>query len=217
MARQDYGQKRRSGASASRKATPKRKAPPPPPPRRPWGLALIALIGLGGLATLIYLLVQTPATAPAPGVPSTVTAPKPKPASQPTRTETSVSASKPTPPAPAEPAESDSDRFQFYDMLPKSKVETPEVSAYKSTPKTAKLDTQVLLQAGSFRNSADAEQMRARMILAGLPNVTTSRTEGSNGIWYRVRTGPFDTRTDVNVATNKLHELNIQPLQVRAE
>lgn len=102
-------------------------------------------------------------------------------------------------------------------MLPKSTVETPEVSAYKSTPKTAKLQSRILLQAGSFRNAADAERMRARLILAGLPNVVTSRTEGSNGVWYRVRTGPFDTRAAVNQATNKLYKLNIHPLEVRAD
>ncbi|KEA65093.1 Cell division protein [Marinobacterium lacunae] len=208
MARQDYAQKRRGGTSASRKAAPRRQ--PAPPPRKPWGLALVSLIALGGLGVLIYLLLQQPGGAPAakPAAPAPVAkVEKPAP-------------TKPTPaptPTPQSEPEKSGERFEFYNMLPKSTVETPEVSAYKSTPKTAKLETKILLQAGSFRNSADAEQMRAKMILAGLPNVSTSRTEGSNGVWYRVRTGPFDTRAEVNAATNKLYTLNIHPLEIRGE
>ncbi|TCK04742.1 SPOR domain-containing protein [Marinobacterium mangrovicola] len=207
MARQDYAQKRRANNSASRKPAPRKKAAPPPPPRRPWGLALLSLIGIGGLGVLIYLLVQNPAGAPQVSKPTL---------------EPSAKVEKPAPakpkPAPAAPApEPERDRFDFYEMLPKSKVEPPEESAYHSTPKTAKLETKILLQAGSFRSADDAEQMRARMILAGLPDVKTSRTEGSNGVWYRVRTGPFDTRADVNAAANKLYKLNINPLEIRAQ
>ncbi|MBV1787384.1 SPOR domain-containing protein [Marinobacterium sp. D7] len=211
MARQDYAQKRRASSSASRKAPPRKQ--PPPPPRRPWGLALLSLIALGGLGVLIYLLIQTPGGAPAAKAP--VAAPvakveKPAPAKPAVKAE-------PTPDSGEKSSEKSGERFEFYKMLPKSTVETPEISAYKSTPKTAKLETKILLQAGSFRNADDAEQMRAQMILAGLPNVSTSRTEGSNGIWYRVRTGPFNTRAEVNQATNKLYTLNIHPLEIRAE
>lgn len=205
MARQDYAQKRRANNSASRKPA-RKKAAPPPPKRRPWGLALLSLVGLVGLGVLIYLLVQNPAGAPQ------VSQPAPQPAAK---------VAEPAPakpkPAPTPAPEKEEDRFDFYEMLPKSKVEPPEVSAYTSTPRTAKLETKILLQAGSFRNAQDAEKMRAEMILAGLPNVKTSRTEGSNGTWYRVRTGPFDTRADVNAASNKLYKLNINPLEISAE
>ncbi|GGB98309.1 hypothetical protein GCM10011352_25530 [Marinobacterium zhoushanense] len=212
MARQDYAQKRRSSNSASRKAPPRKQ--PPPPPRRPWGLALISLIALGGLAVLIYLLIQTPGGAPA------AKAPLAAPVAKVDKPAATKPAAKPEPKPSAETgntSENNGERFEFYKMLPKSTVETPEVSAYKSTPKTAKLESRILLQAGSFRNADDAEQMRAQMILAGLPNVATSRTEGSNGIWYRVRTGPFNTRAEVNQATNKLYTLNIHPLEIRAD
>ncbi len=207
MARQDYAQKRRASNSASRKPAPRKKAAPPPP-RRPWGLALLSLIGIGGLGVLIYLLVQNPAGAPQVS----------KPAPAPTAKVEKPAAAKPKPaPAPATTAEPEQERFDFYEMLPKSKVEPPEESAYHSTPKTAKLETKIVLQAGSFRNAQDAEEMRAKMILAGLPDVKTSRTEGSNGVWYRVRTGPFDTRAEVNAASNKLYKLNINPLEVRLQ
>lgn len=206
MARQDYAQKRRANNSASRKPAPRKKAAPPPPRRRPWGLALLSLIGIGGLGVLIYLLIQNPAAAPQVS----------KPAPAPTAKVEQPAPAKPKP-APAPEPKTEQERFDFYEMLPKSKVEPPEESAYTSTPKTAKLETKILLQTGSFRNPSDAEKMRAEMILAGLPNVKTSRTEGSNGTWYRVRTGPFDTRADVNAASNKLYKMNINPLEIRLQ
>ncbi len=215
MARQDYAQKRRSNNSASRKA-PARKRPAPPPPRRtPWGLVLAVLIAVGGLSFLLFQLTRTGAppqqsVAPAPK-PQPV---KPKPAPAPAAASTSSKGQS----APSQPATPEQERFQFYEMLPKSEVQTPEVSAYKSTPKTAKLETKILLQTGSFRDPADAEEMRARLILAGLPNVKTSRSEGSNGTWYRVRTGPFDNRAAANVAVNKLYKIGINsPLEIRTE
>jgi cell division protein FtsN len=79
------------------------------------------------------------------------------------------------------------------------------------------MEHRYLLQAGSFRDPADAERMRARLILEGLPGVRTDRSEGSNGIWYRVRVGPFDNRSAMNRASNKLSKLNIIPMEVRID
>lgn len=217
MARQDYAQpKRRSGGAASRSANrkpqPRARKSAPAPRRKPWGLALIVIIALAGLGYLLMQLVHHSAAPPRQtlAIPAKPAAPKPTP-----KTATAT-------PKHAKPAETDAvpsrddngNRFQFYDMLPKSQVKTPAVSAYKSTPKNAKLDSKILLQTGSFRHQSDADKMRAKMILAGLPNVTTSRTDGSNGVWYRVRTGPFDTRAEVDAANAKLYKLNIEPLEI---
>ncbi|GGO78287.1 hypothetical protein GCM10011348_09850 [Marinobacterium nitratireducens] len=207
--RKDFAQKKKgaSGASRSRASAPAKPARSAPPPRRaPRTLLLVTLVAVGGLGWGLYQLtgMQSPAatqslTVPAPPAPTpapVVTA-KPEPA-----------------PAPAEVPEAQR-RFEFYEMLPRSEVEAPKVDAYKSTPRTAKLEHSYLLQAGSFRNPADAERMRAQLLLAGLPNVTTSRVVGSNGTWYRVRTGPFTNRQELNKAENKMVKLSIQPMQIR--
>ncbi|MDY6890279.1 MAG: SPOR domain-containing protein [Pseudomonadota bacterium] len=206
MAKQDYGQKRRSGSSASRR--PSRQPPPPrrtpPAPRPPWRLALVTLVVVAALCYLLYVLLHTPADTRAPlaqpagkGAPPTPSKPPAKPA-----------------PAVVEPKQS---RFDFYEKLPKSEIVAPKVEAYKSTPKDAPMEHRYLLQAGSFRDPADAERMRARLILEGLPGVRTDRSEGSNGIWYRVRVGPFDNRSAMNRASNKLSKLNIIPMEVRID
>lgn len=106
--------------------------------------------------------------------------------------------------------------YTFYEILPKSEVVPPDVPEYKSTPKSAKSYSIYVLQAGSFRNSADADRLRAQLILEGLPNVITNKVESSDGsLWYRVRTGPFDSRSKLNKAQDKLVRMNLQPLQVK--
>jgi len=234
MAKQDFARKRRKGNSASRtpsrkparqaaapKATPKRSAPPAPP-RKSWTLLVVTLAMLGGFGYLLYTLLQTPpeaSTAPAPA-PSTSVAPKPKPMPAPTPAPEPAPAPKPAPapaPKPAPVAPEPKSKFEFYEMLPKTEVVAPKVDVYKSTPKDAKLAYSYLLQAGSFRDPADAERMRAKLILQGLPGVRTDRSEGSNGVWYRVRLGPFDNYASMSQARNKLGKLNIIPMQIRID
>lgn len=208
--RKDFAQKksRSSGASRSRSSAPSKPAKAAPSRRTPRMLLLTTLVAVGALGYGLYRLTGLQTSATPPTVP---VAPAPKPAPKPAP----AAATKPAPtPAPAEDTET-TKRFEFYEMLPRSEVEAPKVEAYKSTPRTAKLEHSYLLQAGSFRDAADAERMRAQLLLAGLPNVTTSRVDGSNGTWYRVRTGPFSNRQDLNKAENKMVKLNIQPMQIQ--
>ncbi|PSL14078.1 cell division protein FtsN [Marinobacterium halophilum] len=213
MAKQDFARKRRSGNSASRKpARPAPRQPAPkraaPPPRRrtPWGLLLATPLVLGGFGYLLYTLLQTPPAAPAASVTPGATSAKLAPAPTPTP--------KPKPVAAPEPKQS---KFEFYEMLPKTEVVAPKVDVYKSTPKDAKMEHLYLLQAGSFRDPGDAERMRAKLILQGFPGVRSDRSEGSNGTWYRVRIGPFDNKTQMNLARNKLGKLNIIPMPIRID
>ncbi len=210
MAKQDFARKRRNGSSASRKPArqPARQAAArrsaPPPRRLPWKLLLITLAVLGGLGYLVFTLLQTPPEQK-PAATTTV-APKPAP--------------KPAPKAPPKPVpqpEPEKSKFEFYEMLPKAEVVAPKVDVYKSTPKDAKMEYRYLLQTGSFRDPGDAERMRAKLILQGFPGVRTDRSDGSNGVWYRVRLGPFDNRTEMNQAHNKLGKLNIIPMPIRID
>lgn len=105
--------------------------------------------------------------------------------------------------------------YQFYKLLAEESVETEEIPAYKSTPKTAKLEKKSLLQTGSFRNQSDAERMKARLILNNLPNVNVGKIVTENGTWYRVRTGPFDNFQSLKSAQNKLNKLNILPIEIK--
>lgn len=64
------------------------------------------------------------------------------------------------------------------------------------------------MQCGSFRNHKDAESMKAQMAFAGL-FAEIRRTEGKNGVWYRVRLGPYDTKRAAESDKNKLKRINI--------
>jgi len=219
-ARKDFAQNNRGKNSASRtrakakaKTGTKPSAPVAPPKKRfPVVLSLLTIVALCGLG---YLLYQLAGISPAGPTPSAQVA---KPSTPVTPKSTPVTESKP---ARSTPVVSTSDKpeektYDFYKMLEDKEVDAPEVPVYKSTPKTEQMKQSYLLQTGSFRSQADAEKMRAQLLLQGLPNVHTNRTEGKNGVYYRVRTGPFETRSALNKAQDKLVRLNIQPLKVKA-
>ena len=240
--RKDFVQKsrKRSAASPSRPAAkPRTKPAPAPPKRKPWKLALFSLLALAGLVYILNQLISvTPQTQPvatqkhSDSTPQKPIAQKPQPA----KTQTTTKAPTPKPqqkPAPAASADSNAtpvvenstpaseesvgNKYEFYELLRKNEVTPSKVEAYKSTPKDAKLDKRYVLQAGSFRSESDAEKMRAQLLLSGLPNVHTNKSDGQNGVWYRVRVGPFDNRSAMNKAHDKLARLNINAMTIRVE
>lgn len=204
--RKDYAKNNRGKASASRAKSPAKKAPAKK--RFPRGLLAITLFLIAGLGYGLYSLTQI--------APDKATTPL---------TNAKPTEKKQEKPKKAEPAphvveksinSTDSNRFEFYDMLKKSEVEAPQVDAYKSTPRDAKSEHSYLLQAGSFKSKADAERMRAQLILLGLPNVHTNTSTSDNGtLWYRVRLGPFENRSRLSKAYDKLVQQNIQPLRIK--
>lgn len=204
--RKDYAKNKRGNTSASRAKSSPRKAPPKK--RFPRALLAVTLFLIAGLGYGLYSLTQVdPQTA---NTPLTNAKPAEK-KSAPQKKEVSAA------PVVEKSVESnEASRFDFYDMLKKSEVETPQVEAYKSTPKDAKSEHSYLLQAGSFKSKSDAERMRAQLILLGLPNVHTNTSTSKDGtLWYRVRVGPFDNRSRLSKAYDKLVQQNIQPLRIK--
>lgn len=192
-------QRKRSASQASAK-----KAPPAPPKKKrglPWGVMLSLLI-LGGFG---YGLYQLAGVKPDPE--ATQQALQSKPA-------------EPTPPTPKR-RETTADvkpdeGYRFYTLLPESEVVPPKVEAYNSTPREQTDYSQYQLQAGSFRSEADAESLRATLLLKGLPNVTSTKVTSANGsVWHRVRVGPFDSRSKLNKAQDVLVRMNLRPIQVK--
>lgn len=101
-------------------------------------------------------------------------------------------------------------RFKFYDMLPESEVVPPSVEEY--TPSPATQDFRYLVQAGSFRSAEDAERQRAQIAFQGLRTQVSRIDIDQGNTWYRVNVGPFDSRSQMNSAVDKLVAINIQPL-----
>lgn len=226
MATRDYAKKKRSNAAASRAPRKKKSAPAPQKRSLPLlkvVLSLLFLVGFGyGLWQLTSVRpdnTDTPAAqANAPSKPAPAAKPQAKPVPSKPQTAAKPAATNKNSSADNPPVVEQSERFEFYKMLPESEVDTTNVEPYKSTPKDVKPKHTYILQVGSFQNGSDAERLRAQLILQGLPNVQTRKVTNSNGtVWHQVRTGPFDNRSQLNKAQDKLVRMNIQPLVKRID
>ncbi|MCZ2721266.1 SPOR domain-containing protein [Marinomonas sp. 15G1-11] len=101
------------------------------------------------------------------------------------------------------------DNFEFYQILQDSEVDTSHVDAYQSTPR-GKQDFLYMIQAASFRSNNDADRMRAKLILSGL-EASVRQTTGKDGRpWFRVVLGPYESRSKMSRAQDKLVSLDIQ-------
>ena len=109
------------------------------------------------------------------------------------------------------------DRFSFYDMLPKFEVVIPE------TESSARADThpvpitepgQYVLQAGSFKNFADADRMQATLAMLGLESRLQKVTIDSD-TWHRVRLGPYDDLDRLNRNRELLRQNQIEVIRIR--
>ncbi len=237
MAPRDYAKKKSGGKASASRAPRKKAAPAKPQPKSGFPIIriLLSTVFLVGFGYALWQLTQvspdpqaetsqaasTPArtTTPAPKSvaktqkPATkpVSKPAPKPAPKPVAktSKPKAEAAKPTVPV----TDKSNEHYEFYEMLRDSEVDTSNAGTYKSTPKTEKLKKRYILQVGSFRGAKDAEQMRAKLIIQGLPNVHTRKVTNNDGsLWHQVLAGPFDNRLQLNKAQDKLVRMNINPL-----
>ncbi|KTG24608.1 cell division protein FtsN [Idiomarina sp. WRN-38] len=98
------------------------------------------------------------------------------------------------PPADLLPEKS-AERWRYIEELESKEVEV-DVPEREVGP-------QKLMQCGSFRQQSDAERLRAQIAMAGLESQVRA-TEGSNGLWYRVILGPYETKRDAERDRHKL-------------
>lgn len=200
---QDYAKR----SNPARRPAARKNEPAPPPPKRPLWPALAVLVLVAVLGFGLYQLsgVDSDPQATQQSVQQAVVKPALKPLPKPIvkPSEAPKAAPKPDP------------EYKFYKLLPNSEVVPARVEAYKSTPKSAADYSKHLLQAGSFKRAQDADSLRAKLLLSGLPNATTSRVVSSSGsVWYRVRIGPFPSRSKLNKAYDQLVRMNLQPLHI---
>lgn len=107
----------------------------------------------------------------------------------------------------APPAEGDAaDELEFYEMLPNFEVEVPEAERRASRNQPATPISQpgaYVLQVGSFRNRADAERQRDRLVKQGIETAIQHVTIDENE-WHRVRVGPSRDLAQVNAWREQL-------------
>lgn len=96
--------------------------------------------------------------------------------------------------------------YSFYDILPGKAAPKPA--------KPAKPKEQHWLQVAALKLPQDAERLKARLVLLGLPTVMQKVESGDSSL-YRVRVGPFKTEDDGLGALDTLSENDFEPRWVK--
>ncbi len=122
--------------------------------------------------------------------------------------------------------------YQFYDLLPKQQV-TPvpaeavpkvapaqpakparPVSNSDASSASPASSTQYLLQINSYTSPDDADQKRAEVLLVGLSADVRQMTAADGVVWFRVVSGPYQTRAEALDAQRLLQDSGVDSLVV---
>lgn len=112
-----------------------------------------------------------------------------------------------------EPAE----RYDFYEMLPNFEVVVPErEAAVRRDAPAAPVERAgaYVLQVGSYRNFAEADRIRAQLVLQGIES-KVQRVSVDNDTWHRVRIGPISDLRELNRIRDRLREADMDLLVIR--
>lgn len=101
-------------------------------------------------------------------------------------------------------------RFDFYQLLKESEVAKVEPPTANLPPVNTGI--QYTLQVGSFRNSGDADRLRAQLILMNLEARVEKVTVRNAETWHRVLVGPYNTRAQLAKARGTLAANNLDSL-----
>jgi cell division protein FtsN len=110
--------------------------------------------------------------------------------------------------APGKPPEA-KPRLDFYTILPGKEEVVPDKDVSKSTASGSASRVVYYLQAGAFQAATDADNLKARLALAGLEAQIQTATLPDNSIWHRVRLGPYTNAQDLEKARAALKENKI--------
>ena len=183
----------------SRDFKARRRKPPGFPGWTGFGLGLSA-----GLAVAVFVYLKDHRTETAPA--TTVTMPKKK-----------NHGSEPLDADGGGTADMPAKTYDFYDMLPKFEVVVPERDKevkhdIRPVPETRR--GTYVLQAGSYRNSADAERVRAQLARQGVES-RVQKVTVDNDSWLRVRIGPLTNLDELNRLRQVLRQADIDVLVIR--
>lgn len=116
-----------------------------------------------------------------------------------------------------EVAEDSSKQYDFYEMLPKFEVVVPEREKAESSdarPNAIERPGAYVLQAGSYRNFADADRVRAQLALQGIES-KIQRVSIDKDTWHRVRIGPMKDLAELNRTRDRLRQSDVEAIVVR--
>ena len=113
-----------------------------------------------------------------------------------------------------EPEQPQPPQFDFYTILPKKEVVVPEYEV-----KTRTREEQVgkdkkasyILQAGSYTNFKDADQLKAKLALMGIES-KIQKAKVESVTWYRIKIGPYSQLSSVNTIKDRLQKNGMKPV-----
>jgi cell division protein FtsN len=114
-------------------------------------------------------------------------------------------------------AEAPAKTYDFYDQLPKFEVVVPEKEKdvkpdNKAVPETRR--GTYVLQAGSYKNFADADRIRAQLALQGVES-KVQKVSVDNDTWHRIRIGPISKLDELNRLRTLLRKADVDVLVIR--
>ena len=111
-----------------------------------------------------------------------------------------------------------SEKYDFYEMLPNFEVVVPEKDkdVKRDPPAAARIERPgvYVLQAGSYRNEADADRVRAQLALQGV-DARVQRVAVDSDVWHRVRIGPISNLDELNKVRRQLKAAEVDALVIR--
>ncbi|WFP49360.1 SPOR domain-containing protein [Methylomonas sp. EFPC3] len=135
--------------------------------------------------------------------PETQPAAEPKKQELPLKPQTAAETEKPV--EPEEP------RYDFYTILPQAEVVVPDYEIKTRVREQLVGKTKAakyIMQAGSFREAAEAERHKAKLALLGIES-RVEKAKVGNVIWHRVKVGPYDNPASVSTIKELLQKNGI--------
>jgi cell division protein FtsN len=119
--------------------------------------------------------------------------------------------------AAAAAADDSGTSYDFYSSLPKFEVVVPEKEKdvrpdIRGVPETRR--GTYVLQAGSYKNFADADRVRAKLALQGVES-KVQKVSVDNDTWHRIRIGPISNLDQLNRLRTILRKADVDVLVIR--
>lgn len=116
----------------------------------------------------------------------------------------------------AESSERSARQYDFYEMLPQFEVVVPEKERDVQRLPAAKIERPgvYVLQAGSYRQMADADRVRAQLQRQGIDAIV-QRVAVDADVWHRVRIGPVSDLGELNRLRAQLQAAELDALVIR--
>ncbi len=127
-------------------------------------------------------------------------------------------AAKPPAETAGEAAAEAGNSYDFYAGLPKFEVVVPEKEHGTHVDAAARIERPgtYFLQAGSYRDMADAERVQAQLARQSI-SANVQRVALDADVWYRIRIGPIKDLNQLNRVRQQLQAAEIVTLVIRVE